>query len=151
MMAAEFLKFAGPKLQNRIYKIVVQMWMKARLAEEGAEAHQWPKEWKVGIVVPLWKRKGDRKDKNTWRGITLLSVGSKLMARIVAARLQKWIKPWMHESQEGFRRGRGVDDVQQVSRRLLEEVSRAAGEETQCVSMTYTKLIQEYAVTRCGV
>ena len=46
----------------------------------GAEV-VWPEEWCIGLVVPLWKRKGNKKDKNTWRGITLLSVGSKLLAQ----------------------------------------------------------------------
>ena len=43
----------------------------------------WAEDWFVGLVA-LWKRKGNKKDKNTWRGITLLSVGSKLLARVVA-------------------------------------------------------------------
>ena len=83
----------------------------------------------VGVVVPFWKNEGKREDKNTWRGITLLSVGSKLLARVVAERIQRWSEAWIHESQCGFRRGRGVDDVQQVSRRIAEEVNRTVGDD----------------------
>ena len=36
----------------------------------------------AGRVVSLWKQKGDRADKQTWRGVTLLSVGTKVLARI---------------------------------------------------------------------
>jgi len=43
-------------------------------------------DWSTGIVVPLWIHKGDKTDKNTYRGITLLSVGSKILARVVAQR-----------------------------------------------------------------
>ena len=75
------------------------------------------------MVVPLWKRKGNKKDKNTWRGITLLSVGSKLLARVVAARLRSWFDGHLGLHQFGFRRGMGVDDALQVSRRLVEEVA----------------------------
>ena len=32
--------------------------------------------------IPLWKQRGDKTDTSTWRGITLLSVGSKLLAAI---------------------------------------------------------------------
>eukprot|EP00969_Alexandrium_andersonii_P147421 6518758-Alexandrium_andersonii.AAC.1 len=104
------------------------MWQCATSADPGGEAAEWPPEWQIGITVPLWKRKGRKADKNTWRGITLLSVGSKLVARVVAARLQRWYEPWVHESQCGFRRGRGVDDALQVSRRLVEEMVRAKGD-----------------------
>ena len=80
-------------------------------------------------MVPLWKKKGDKKDKNTWRGVTLLSVGTKLMARLVANRLARWTDPWLHESQTGFRGGRGTDDAQQVSRRIAEELARTMSDE----------------------
>ena len=51
----------------------------------------WPAEWCVGLVVPLWKKKGSKKVKGNWRGITLLSVGSKLIARVVATRLRSFL------------------------------------------------------------
>lgn len=80
------------------------------------------------IIFPLWKRKGDRHDRNTWRGITLLSVGSKLIARICAACLQRWAKTWLNPFQFGFRKGSGVDDVQQITRTLLEEIAGSVHE-----------------------
>ena len=93
------------------------------------EAEAWPKEWKICIVIPLWKRKGKKTDRNTYRGITLLSIGSKIVARIAATRVQKWSDPWIHETQCGFRSGRGVDDVLQVSSRVIEEVVRSTSDE----------------------
>ena len=71
----------------------------------------------------MWKRKGNKKDKNTWRGITLLSVGSKLLARVVATRLRSWFDGHLGLHQFGFRRGKGVDDALQVTCRLVEEVA----------------------------
>ena len=79
--------------------------------------------WRHHTIV---EKKGDRKNKNTWRGITLLSVGSKLVARICAMRLQRWCQPWWNSLQFGFRAGSGVDDVQQVSQRLVEEAAQSA-------------------------
>ena len=32
-----------------------------------------PKEWMMGLIVPIWKRKGDVHDPGKYRGITLLS------------------------------------------------------------------------------
>ena len=96
-------------------------------AAPGAEV-VWPAEWCSGPVIPLWQCKGHKKDKNSWRGITLLSVGSKLIARVVATRLRSWFDAHLGLNQFGFRRGRGVDDALQLTRRLVEEVATSAGE-----------------------
>ena len=127
---AEFYKYGPAELRDEINSCVRQMWQNAKSAVAGQEAADWPESWNKGIVVPLWKQKGDRTDKNTWRGITLLSVGSKLLARVVAQRVQAWSEPWLPEAQMGFRRNRSVDDALQVTRRLVEEgtSSRDTGE-----------------------
>lgn len=54
---------------------------------------------------------------------TLLSIGSKLLARVVAQRVQIWSDPWIPEAQMGSRRDRSVDDALQVTRRLVEEAT----------------------------
>ena len=115
MFMAEYLKFGGPALRAELFSLVQLIWSRAGTAEDGLETQQWPQAWTKGIIFPLWKRKGDRHDRNTWRGITLLSVGSKLVARICAARLQRWTRTWLNPFQFGFRKGSGVDDVQQIT------------------------------------
>ena len=95
---AEFYKYGPDELRDEINSCVRQMWQNAKSAVAGQEAADWPESWNKGIVVPLWKQKGDRTDKNTWRGITLLSVGSKLLARVVAQRVQVWSEPWLPEA-----------------------------------------------------
>ena len=132
---AEVLKFGGEELRKRVHKVVQEMWTAAINSSAGSEAQDWPPEWKLGIVVPLWKRKGQRTDKNTWRGITLLSVGSKLLARVVAARIQVWSEKFLKEEQNGFRRGRSVDDCLTVSRRLIEEVNRIHSDDWVLLSL----------------
>ena len=32
-----------------------------------------PEDWRTGLLVPIWKRKGDAQDPGKYRGITLLS------------------------------------------------------------------------------
>ena len=39
-----------------------------------------PSDWKRGLVVLLWKGKGGHQDCNNYRGVTLLSVPSKIFA-----------------------------------------------------------------------
>ena len=122
-VTAELLKFGGDVLWERVVKVCREQWLLLTEAAPGTEV-LWPEEWCVGLVVPLWKRKGNRRDKNTWRGITLLSVGSKLLARVVATRLRSWFDEHLGLHQFGFRRVGGlsqVDDALQVTRRLVEE------------------------------
>ena len=45
-----------------------------------------PKEWTTGLIIKLPK-KGDLSNCNNWRGITLLSLTSKIMSRIIHKRL----------------------------------------------------------------
>lgn len=124
-MLAEYIKFEGPHLRKEIYRIVQECWQLATTATDGEEANSWPTQWKVGLTVPLWKRKHPKSSKHNWQGITLLSVGSKLVARICAARLQRWSQPWLNGCQFGFKAGSGVDNIHQVTRRLLEEIAQS--------------------------
>ena len=54
-----------------------------------------------------------------------LSVGAKILTRIVAMRLQTWASSNVSENQAGFRQERREDDTLQFSRRVIEEVSKS--------------------------
>ena len=121
-VTAELLKFGGDSFWEAVVRVCREQWLLLTEAAPG-EVVSWPAEWCVGLVVPLWKKKGSRKEKGNWRGITLLSVGSKLLARVVATRLRSFYDCHLGHHQFGFRQGRGVDDALQVTRRLVEEVA----------------------------
>ena len=88
--------------------------------------HKHPSEWesvaKTGLVVPLFK-KGQRDDINNYRGVCLLSMASRILARIMASRLRIWAEKIgvMDENQDGFRVGRSPADVAHICMRLHEE------------------------------
>ena len=65
-----------------------------------------PQEWTDAVIVPIPK-KGDLTKCDNWRGIALLDVVGKVVARILQERLQQVAKEELPESQCGFRRGRG--------------------------------------------
>ena len=110
--------------QEEVVPIVQTMWTRAAHAEEHREADGWPREWTLAVQVPLWKDKGAKKDKNTWRAVTLLSVGTKVLAGIVADIVQEWTNPWRSVDQIGFMAGGGPDDAHQVTRRVAEETAK---------------------------
>ena len=66
-----------------------------------------PTEWLIGLIVPLYKNKGDIQDVNNYRGITLLSCMGKLFTSILNERLSKYSDAMniIHETQAGFRHG----------------------------------------------
>jgi len=49
------------------------------------EAERWSKVWKKGLIVKIFK-KGDLRDCNNWRGVTLLPIISKVFCRMMLER-----------------------------------------------------------------
>ena len=89
-------------------------------------AHIWNDEQKVGIIIPL-HNKGDKKDANNFRGVCLLPIMSRILARILVTRLRKWAEATgaLDENQAGFGQGRSTADATQVCVRIQEDVKVA--------------------------
>ena len=64
-----------------------------------------PKEWRMGLIVPIWKRKGDVHDPGKYRGITLLSQVLELLERVLDARSRRRVDGDFGENSKGSRRG----------------------------------------------
>ena len=64
-----------------------------------------PEDWLIGAIIPIYKNKGDKKDVNNYRGITLLSCLGKLFTSALNGRLSKFceINDIIGEVQAGFR------------------------------------------------
>ena len=79
-----------------------------------------PESWKKGVIVKLPK-KGDLGDCNNWRGITLLSLTSKIYCRIILQRIATTVDKILRQEQAGFRKGRSCIDHIFVLRQILEQ------------------------------
>ncbi|RUS90622.1 hypothetical protein EGW08_001619 [Elysia chlorotica] len=62
------------------------------------------KDWAEGVIVMIPK-KGDRSDCNNWRGITLLSIPSKILSKIIIQRISEAVDQQLRNEQAGFRKG----------------------------------------------
>ena len=79
-----------------------------------------PRDWQQGLIVKLPK-KGDLSNCDNWRGITLLSVPSKVFCKILLQRIEGEIDKKLREEQAGFRRNRGCIDQIFALRNILEQ------------------------------
>ena len=79
-----------------------------------------PDDWNKGVIIKIPK-KGALSDCNNWRGITLLSTPSKILAKVIMKRLSLAVDHRLHEEQAGFRRGRGCIDHIFTLRNIIEQ------------------------------
>ena len=80
-----------------------------------------PQELRDSKILTLYKNKGERSDCNNYRGISLLSIVGKAIARILLVRLQKVADKVYPESQCGFRPNRSTIDMVFSLRQLQEK------------------------------
>ena len=73
------------------------------------KTQQWPQDWKKSIFIPIPK-KGNAKECSNYHTIALISHASKVMLKILQARLQQYVKRELPDVQAGFRKGRGTRD-----------------------------------------
>ena len=68
---------------------------------------QWPQDWKRSVFISVPK-KDNAKDCSNYRTIALISHASKVMPKILQARLQEYVNHELPDIQAGFRKGRGA-------------------------------------------
>ena len=73
------------------------------------KAQQWPQDWKRSVFIPIPK-KGNAKECSNYCTIALISHTSKVMLKILQARLQQYANHELADIQAGFRKGRGTRD-----------------------------------------
>ena len=73
------------------------------------KTHQWPQDWKKLVFIPIPK-KGNAKESSNYSTIGLISHASKVMLKILQARLQQYVNHELPDFQAGFRKGRGTRD-----------------------------------------
>ena len=67
------------------------------------KTQQWPQDWKRSVFIPIPK-KGKAKECSNYRTIALISHPSKVMLKILQARLQQYVNHELPDVQAGFRK-----------------------------------------------
>ncbi|XP_035672024.1 uncharacterized protein LOC118413014 [Branchiostoma floridae] len=109
---AEVYKLGGDALLERLTGLFATCW------ERGVV----PQDLRDAVIVSLYKNKGEKSDCSNYRGVTLLSIAGKILARVVLDRLIPTIaEENLPESQCGFRANRGTADMIFVMRQIQEK------------------------------
>ena len=95
----ELLQILEDDAMKVLHSICQQIW----------KTQQWKQDWKRSVFIPIPK-KGTAKECSTYCTIALISYTSKVMLKILQARLQQYMNRELPVVQAGFRQGRGTKD-----------------------------------------
>ena len=107
------------------------------------KTQQWPQDYKRSVFIPFPK-KGNAKECSNSCTIALISHASKLMLKILQARLQQYVSQELPDVQAGFRKGRGTRD--QIAN-IHWIIGKARGFQK---TSTMPKSLAVWIITNCG-
>ena len=79
------------------------------ICQQTWKTQQWPQDWKRSVFIPIPK-KSNAKECLNYHTIALISHASKVMLKMLQARLQQYMNCELPDVQAGFRKGRGTRD-----------------------------------------
>ena len=94
---AELFQILQDDTVKVLHSICQQIW----------KTQQWPQDWKRLVFIPIPK-KGNVKEYSNYYTIALISHASKVMLKILQARLQQYMNHELPDVQAGFKKGRGT-------------------------------------------
>ena len=112
------------------------------------KTQQWPQDWKRSVFVPI-PIKGNAKECSDCHTIGLISHASKVMLKILQARLQLSVNHELPDVQAGFRKGRGGRD-QIVNICWIMEKAREFQKTSMSLLSTMPKPLTVWITTKCG-
>ena len=84
------------------------------ICQQNWKTQQWPQDWKRSVFIPIPKKR-NAKEYSNYRTIGLISHTSKVILKILQARLQEYVSREIPDVQAGFRKGRGTRDQISIS------------------------------------
>ena len=112
------------------------------------KAQQWPQDWKRSVFIPVPKE-GNAKECSNYHTVALILHASKIMLKILQARLQQYMNPEIPDVQARFRKGRGMRD-QTVNILWIIEKGRVCRKTSISASLTMPKPFTVWITINCG-
>ena len=134
----ELLQILKDDAVQVLHSICQQIW----------KMQQWPQDWKSSVFIPIPK-KGNAKECSNCHTIALLSHASKVMLKILQARLQQYENRELPDVQDAFRKGRGTRD-QIANIRSIIEKAREFQKNIYLCFIDYAKALTVWITINCG-
>jgi len=112
------------------------------------KSQQCPQDWKRSIFIPIPK-KGNAKEFSNYHRIALISHASKVMLKILQARLQQCMNYVLPDVQAAFRKGRGTRD-QIANIYWIIEKARVFQKISTSALLTMPKPLTVWITINCG-
>ena len=131
MILNEFIKSTFDKMKE------IYVGLFNRILNEG----QIPESWTIGMIVPIYKNKGEKDDFNSYRGITLLSCLGKLFTSVINSRLNRFADETklINENQTGFRKNYSTLDHVFLLKNLIDLNVKNDKQKLYCAFIDYKK------------
>ena len=113
------------------------------------KTQQWPQDWKRSVFIPIPK-KGNAKERSNYHTIALNSHASKVMLKILQARLQQYMNRKLPDVQPGFRKGRGTRDQIANIRWIIKKARQFQTNIYFCFTDYIPKALTLWITTNCG-
>ena len=112
------------------------------------KSQHWPQDWKRSVFIPIPK-KGNTKECSNYCTIPLISHTSKVVLKILQARLQQYLNHELPDVQAGFRKGRGTRD-QIANIHWIIEKARKFQKNIYFCFIDYVKALTVWITINCG-
>ena len=112
------------------------------------KTQQWPQDWKRSVYISVPK-KGNAKECSNYCTIALISHASKVMHKILQARLQQYMNHELPDVQAGFREDRGTRD-QIANIRWIIEKQESSRKTSISALLTKPKPLTVWITVNCG-
>ena len=112
------------------------------------KTQQWSQDWRTPVFIPIPK-KGNAKECPDYHTIAVISHTSKVMLKILQARLQQYVSRELPNVQAGFRKGRGTRD-QIFNIRWIIEKAREFQKISISALLTMPKPLTVWITINCG-
>ena len=101
----------GDRIQVEVFQILKDDAVKVltSICQQIWKTQQWPQDWNRSVFIPIPK-KSNAKECSNYHTVALISHASKVMLKILQARLQQYVNHEIPDVQAGFRKGRGTRD-----------------------------------------
>ena len=140
----------GDGIPGELFQILKDEDMKVlhSICQQIWKTQQWPQGWKRSVFIPIPK-KGNAKKCSNYHTIALISHSSKVMLKILQARLQQYMSQEIPDVQAGFRKGRGTRDQIANSHWIIKKAKSSRKTSTVAL-LTVPKPLTVWTTTNCA-